>query len=116
MTASAITFRDVGVSFASETIYDDLTFDVREGEFLCILGPSGCGKSTSLRIMGDLLGATSGEVAVDGRPPGEAWRDLAYIFQSPRLVPWRDAIGNVVLGMELRFERMAKSEMRARAR
>ena len=116
MTANAITFRDVGVSFASETIYDDLTFDVREGEFLCILGPSGCGKSTSLRIMGDLLGATSGEVAVDGRPPGEAWRDLAYIFQSPRLVPWRDAIGNVVLGMELRFERMAKSEMRARAR
>lgn len=116
MADSVITFDDVGVRFSSETIFDDLTFEVAEGEFLCILGPSGCGKSTSLRIMGDLLGATSGDVVVDGRAPADAWQEIAYIFQSPRLVPWRDAIGNVVLGMQLRFERMAKSEMEARAR
>ncbi len=115
MKNNVITFDKVEIRFASETIYDDLTFDVREGEFLCILGPSGCGKSTSLRIMGDLLSATSGDVTVDGRSPGEAWQELAYIFQSPRLVPWRDAIGNVVLGMELRFDRMPKSEMETRA-
>jgi NitT/TauT family transport system ATP-binding protein len=116
LTNSVITFREVGVRFSSETIYDDLTFDVEEGEFLCILGPSGCGKSTSLRIMGDLLAATTGEVAVGGRAPTDAWQDIAYIFQSPRLVPWRDALGNVALAMELRFDRMARSEIEARAR
>ncbi len=116
LTDSVITFREVGVKFSAETIYDDLTFEVEEGEFLCILGPSGCGKSTSLRIIGDLLGATSGDVVVDGRAPEDAWQEIAFIFQSPRLVPWRDAIGNVILGMQLRFERMAKSEMEARAR
>lgn len=116
LTESVITFHEVEVRFATETIYDDLSFDVREGEFFCILGPSGCGKSTSLRVMGDLLGASGGEVKVDGRPPQEAWQEIAYIFQSPRLVPWRNALGNVVLGMELRFERMPRAEMEERAR
>ncbi len=116
LTNSVITFRGVEVRFATETIYDDLSFDVREGEFFCILGPSGCGKSTSLRVMGDLLGAAGGRVTVDGRPPQEAWQEIAYIFQSPRLVPWRNALGNVVLGMELRFERMPRAAMEERAR
>ena len=116
LTESVITFRGVGVGFSTETIYDDLSFDVREGEFFCILGPSGCGKSTSLRIIGDLLRASGGEVRVDRRAPDQAWQEIAYIFQSPRLVPWRDALGNVVLGMELRFDRMPRAEMEQRAR
>ena len=116
MTDSVITFRGVEVGFSTETIYDDLSFDVREGEFFCILGPSGCGKSTSLRVIGDLLQASGGEVTVDGHPPQKAWQEIAYIFQSPRLVPWRDALGNVILGMELRFDRMPKKEMTERAR
>ena len=116
MAESVITFRGVEVGFATETIYDDLSFDVREGEFFCILGPSGCGKSTSLRVIGDLLRASGGAVTVDGRTPDQAWQEIAYIFQSPRLVPWRDALGNVVLGMELRFERMPRAAMEERAR
>ncbi len=116
MSGEIISFRRVGVRFAAETIYEDLTFDVAESEFLCILGPSGCGKSTSLRVVGGLLGASAGEVAVCGRRPAEAWQKIAYIFQSPRLVPWRNALGNVTLGMELRFGRMARAEREARAR
>jgi NitT/TauT family transport system ATP-binding protein len=116
LNASIITFQQVGVRFSSETIFDGLTFNVVEGEFLCIIGPSGCGKSTSLRIIGDLLNASSGEVIVDGRAPADAWDDIAYIFQSPRLVPWRNALGNVVLAMELRFKSMGKNAMEARAR
>ena len=116
MTESVIVFCGVGVEFSSERIYTDLSFDVREGEFFCILGPSGCGKSTSLRVIGDLLRASGGSVRVDGRAPSDAWQEIAYIFQSPRLVPWRDALGNVVLGMELRFDGMSRAEMEERAR
>lgn len=115
-TGNAIVrFDDVSVSFGDELIYDRLSFDVREGEFLCILGPSGCGKSTSLRLMGDLLGIQGGTVDIQGRPPAEAWDRLAYVFQSPRLAPWRTALGNVILGMDLRFDRMAKAEKTATA-
>ncbi len=104
MSADILSFDDVLVHFGGEKIYDGLSFTVKSGEFLCILGPSGCGKSTSLRLMGNLLEAHGGEVSIAGLPPERGWDKLAYIFQSPRLVPWRTALGNVLLGMELRFE------------
>jgi NitT/TauT family transport system ATP-binding protein len=113
---AVIEFRDVAVEFGRERIYDGLSFAVRNGEFLCILGPSGCGKSTSLRVIGDLLDITTGAVAVDGRAPREAWRELAFVFQSPRLVPWRTALGNVTLAMELRYDGMKRAAMEERAR
>ena len=116
MSDHAIRCRGLGLELGGQTIYESLDFDVRDGEFLCILGPSGCGKSTSLRVIGDLLEVDAGGVEVLGRPPRDAWHHLAYVFQSPRLVPWRDAVGNVVLGMQLRFDRMTKREMEARAR
>src|SRR5258707_5367802 len=110
-----ITFDNVGVRFGGEQIYDHLSFEVRRGEFVCILGPSGCGKSTSLRIIGGLLDVTSGRVTVDGRGPHEAWPDIAFVFQSPRLVPWRSALDNVLLGSELRFGSGDKEQRRAKA-
>ena len=61
-----ITFENVGVAFGDEQIYDRLSFDVRRGEFVCILGPSGCGKSTLLRMIGGLLDVNVGRVTVDG--------------------------------------------------
>jgi NitT/TauT family transport system ATP-binding protein len=110
-----LAFERVSTRLGGDVIFDELSFAADEGEFLCILGPSGCGKSTSLRLMGDLLPVQGGRVAVDGKTPAEAWHSLAYVFQSPRLVPWRTALGNVVLGMELRFDGMAKAAMEARA-
>jgi len=109
-------FRDVTIRFNDETIYQDLSFGVRPGEFLCILGPSGCGKSTSLRVMGDLIPVDEGTVTVEGEPAHAAWSKLAYVFQQPRLVPWRTALANVTLGMELRFERGSKSQRSEKAR
>ena len=110
-----VRFDEVTVRFGDETIYDRLSFDVEAGEFLCILGPSGCGKSTSLRLMGDLLAIQGGRVEIEGRTPAEAWDRLAYVFQSPRLVPWRTALGNVALGMDLRFDGMTGAEKAAAA-
>jgi NitT/TauT family transport system ATP-binding protein len=106
----------VRVELSGERIYDSLGFSVREGEFLCILGPSGCGKSTCLRLIGDLLPAGDGTVRVDGRAPAAAWDQIAYIFQAPRLVPWRTALGNVALAMELRFGKQPRDAAEAKCR
>ena len=100
---SAIEFRHVALSFGGDRIYDDISFHVAKGEFVCILGPSGCGKSTSLRLIGDLLSPDSGQVTVEGKPPSQTWSDIAFVFQSPRLAPWRNVLSNVLLGAELRF-------------
>ena len=112
-SAPVIVFRDVEVALGGDRIYDRLNFEIRQGEFVCILGPSGCGKSTSLRVIGGLLDIAGGDVTVDGRSPHAAWSDIAFVFQSPRLVPWRTALGNVLLGSELRGgggERAARTE------
>jgi NitT/TauT family transport system ATP-binding protein len=101
--------------FGSEIVFDDLRFEVERGEFLCILGPSGCGKSTALRLIGGLLAPSAGGVSIDGRPAEENWRRLAYVFQAPRLVPWRDARDNVALALELRDPSIGKAERRERA-
>jgi NitT/TauT family transport system ATP-binding protein len=110
-----VELKNIAVSFGQEAVYRNLSFSVADGEFLCILGPSGCGKSTLLRVIGDLLGIDAGAVMVDGHPAAEGWREIAYVFQLPRLLPWRNAVDNVILGRQLRFGRRNKAEMREKA-
>ena len=110
--SAAITFEHVGLTLGRDVIYDSVDFEVAAGEFVCLLGPSGCGKSTALRIIGDLLPPGAGRVLVNGKPPVASWSDIAFVFQSPRLAPWRNALTNVLLGAELRFGR-AEAKKRA---
>lgn len=105
----------VGVRFGDSWLYQDLTFSVQHGEFLCIVGPSGCGKSTLLRLFGGLLEGASGNVLINGEPPTVAWQSMAYVFQSPRLAAWRTALENVILAGELRFDKPDKKALRTRA-
>jgi NitT/TauT family transport system ATP-binding protein len=115
MTESTISFDRVRLQLGGVPIYDDLSFDVRAGEFVCLLGPSGCGKSTALRVIGDLLPVQDGSVRVEGRNPSAAWDRLAFVFQSPRLLPWKDALDNAAFGLEMRVPEMAAPERRSRA-
>ncbi len=115
MTERAIAFERVGLRLGGVAIYDALSFDVRADEFVCLLGPSGCGKSTALRLIGDLLPPQEGVVLVEGRSPAQAWERLAYVFQSPRLLPWKNALENAAFGLEMRVPAMSAQERRARA-
>jgi NitT/TauT family transport system ATP-binding protein len=114
-SASLIELRDLKLTLGGQDIYDGLSFDVAAGELLCILGPSGCGKSTLLRLIGDLIKPTSGEIRVDGGAHEKAWEKIAYVFQSPRLVPWRTALDNVMLAQDLRFGGSADAGRRDKA-
>jgi NitT/TauT family transport system ATP-binding protein len=78
--------------------------EVTEGEFVTLLGPSGCGKSTLLKLVAGLLDMDGGTLNLWGRPPGElkqSGRRLAFVFQSPTLMPWADVRENVRLPLEL---------------
>jgi NitT/TauT family transport system ATP-binding protein len=94
---------------------DNVSLDVRRGEFVCLLGPSGCGKSTLLNIVGGLVTPTSGEVRVDGRPVrGEPLpRDVAFVFQESTLFPWYTILENFRIA--LKFQGVAKTEWNSRA-
>jgi len=82
---------------------DDITLDIRRGEFVCLLGPSGCGKSTLLSIIGGLLDQTSGGVAVNGVPvTGPRPNEIAYVFQESTLFPWFTVLENFRLALKFR--------------
>lgn len=80
---------------------EDVSFDVRQGEFISIVGPSGCGKSTVLRLVAGLISKTSGSIRVHGSEVEGPRRDLAMMFQRPILFPWKTAIQNVMLPQRL---------------
>lgn len=90
---------------------DDVSLDVRSGEFVAILGPSGCGKSTLLQIMAGLLPASAGEVRLDGRAVVGPPPKLIYLFQqyAKSLFPWRSVVRNVEFALQSRgVERAAR--------
>jgi NitT/TauT family transport system ATP-binding protein len=111
----AIAFSSVKLRLGASVIYDDLSFKVDAGEFVCLLGPSGCGKSSALRLIGDLLPWQGGDVRVEGLSPAQAWDRLAYVFQAPRLLPWKSALDNAAFGLEMRKPEQSVDARRQRA-
>lgn len=85
----------------------DLRVDA--GEFVSLLGPSGCGKSTALRLIAGLLKPDAGEIAFPGGKP-----ELGFVFQEPTLMPWRTALDNVRLPLELKG--IARGDAEARSK
>lgn len=71
----------------------DITFDIKEGEYVSIIGPSGCGKSTLLSIISGLESKTSGDILIDGK--------IGYMLQRDNLLEWRTIYKNVLLGLEI---------------
>jgi NitT/TauT family transport system ATP-binding protein len=89
-------------------------FGIYPNEFVCLIGPSGCGKSTLLRILGGLVRPTGGQVRLDGVPYNSPQRAIGFVFQRPNLMPWRTALQNVTLPLEIQGMSRAESTQRAR--
>jgi NitT/TauT family transport system ATP-binding protein len=83
------------------TAVDHVSFQVREGEFVCLLGPSGSGKTSILNILAGLERPTSGSALLDGTPIHAPGPDRAVLFQEPALFPWLSVSGNVELALKL---------------
>ncbi len=116
MTEPLISLSHVGKLFGDGQVraLQDVSFELRPGEFLSLVGPSGCGKTTLLRIINGLITPEEGSVTVMGRKP-EPGPDLAMVFQSARLLPWRTVSGNIQFALALRGHDKAERRQRALA-
>ena len=103
---SAISARHVSMAFETrrETVLalDDVSVEVPDGHFACIVGASGCGKSTLLNIMAGLVRPTRGEIEVGGRPVHGPGADRGMVFQSYTLFPWLRVRENIEFGPSLK--------------
>jgi len=100
-----IEVKNLGMTFEAEKnpvrALQNVSFNVKEGEFLSIIGPSGCGKTTLLRIIGGLLKQTEGEVIFKKGTVTELHKNSGFVFQDPTLLPWRKVFGNILLPLEV---------------
>jgi NitT/TauT family transport system ATP-binding protein len=105
MDGSVLRAEHISVTFPSPQgglgALDDVSFQVGQGEFVCVVGPSGCGKSTLLRVIGGLLSPTSGQVYLRGDPLNGPCGDIGIVFQKANLMPWRTAMHNITLPLEI---------------
>jgi len=106
MITPAIALSDLTVSFplADGTIYKAVersSLSVADGEFVSIVGPTGCGKSTLLNVAAGLLAPAAGAVSILGAPLTGLNRSAGYLFQADALFPWKTALENVAIGIEV---------------
>jgi NitT/TauT family transport system ATP-binding protein len=102
----AVALKDVAVTFRlaggkSYTAVERASLTVAAGEFVAIVGPTGCGKSTLLNVAAGLLRPAAGEAAIFGASLNDLNSQAGYLFQADALFPWKTALENVALGLEI---------------
>src|SRR5512138_1193724 len=116
----AVALDDATVAFrvAGNRVYtavQQASLSVAAGEFVAIGGPTGCGKSTLLNVAAGLIAPAAGRVAVFDKPLDRVNRDAGYLFQSDALFPWKTAIDNVAIGLDIAGVGRAQARSRAQA-
>jgi NitT/TauT family transport system ATP-binding protein len=110
----AIRISGLTYKYGDQVVLDGVDIDIAEGEIFVLIGPSGCGKSTILNLVCGMLRPTAGSVSCLGLSASGLSDQVSYMTQKDTLLPWRDALANAALPLELRG--VAKKERRERAR
>ena len=107
---SKLEVRSIAFRYADKPLFQGLSFDVADGEFVSVVGPSGCGKSTILNLLAGILLPESGEMRVDGEPIRGMNARFAYMPQNDLLLPWKTILQNVCLHGRLHHAERAARE------
>ncbi len=113
MSEPRITFDRVSVEFGQLKVVDDVSYEIRDGEFVSVIGPSGCGKTTILNIVAGFMQTSSGEVRLDGKRISGPGPDRGVIFQEYGVFPWLTVRQNIAFGLNLRAGRVPAEERNA---
>lgn len=114
--SKTVTVNNLTMSYDGENgcvnVFEDLSFEVRENEFLVILGPSGCGKTTLLKSISGIVEPDYGSIYKKGKQITDPTSDIAMVFQDYALLPWKTVVENVTLPLEVqnRFDEHTRRE------
>lgn len=99
-----IDVRNLTKKFGDLLVLDDVSFNIRKGEFVCVVGPTGCGKTTFLNLLTKLIKPTAGEILIDGQPADPKIHNISFAFQEPSAFPWLTVEENIAFGMKVKKE------------
>lgn len=88
--------------FGDLLVLDDMSFDVEDGDLLCVVGPTGCGKTTFLNSLTKIYDITAGEILLNGEKVDPQKQNIAYIFQGDSTMPWLTVEQNVSFGLDIK--------------
>ena len=115
----AVDLADITIAFSvaqgTYTAVERASLSVDAGEFVAIVGPTGCGKSTLLNVAAGLIAPAAGRVSVFDKPLDRVNRDAGYLFQSDALFPWKTALDNVAIGLDIAGVERGEARTRAQA-
>ena len=111
ITGLSKTYDGAGRDGPSVHVLDAVSFSVPTNQFVCVLGGSGCGKTTLLKIVAGLIEPDAGRIEIEGRAVTGPGPDRSLVFQNYGLLPWRNVLGNVEFGLEIRG--MRRTQRRA---
>jgi nitrate/nitrite transport system ATP-binding protein len=93
-------------------VFENVHFNIEQGEFVCIIGHSGCGKTTILNVLAGLEEASAGHVIMDGREVRGPSLDRGVVFQSHALMPWLSVLKNVEFAVRSRWPEWSRNRSR----
>jgi NitT/TauT family transport system ATP-binding protein len=100
-----VSLRQVSMAYgrgaAAVRAIDEVTLDIAHGEFIAVVGPSGCGKSSLMKLISGLHPPASGTLTFEGKPVTGPLKSVGMAFQNSNLLPWRTAVENVLLPLEI---------------
>lgn len=88
--------------FGDLHVLNDISFNIKKGDFICVVGPTGCGKTTFLNCLTRIYMPTKGDLFIDGELADPKKHDLAFVFQEPSAIPWKTVEQNIRFGLELK--------------
>lgn len=98
--------------FGELLVLDDISFDIKKNEFLCVVGPTGCGKTTFLNCLTKIYSPTKGEIKIDGETADPQKHNISFVFQEPSAFPWLTVRENLEFGLGVK--RVDKKEIQKR--
>ena len=100
--------------FGDLLVLDDISFQVKKGEFICVVGPTGCGKTTFLNLLTRIYTPTSGELYIDEEPADPRRHNIAFAFQEPSSMPWLTVKQNLEFGLKVKKVPREEREVRVK--